>query len=112
LHYHNYNGTYNPAWNHDLFNAFGLRSEIENNLIQIHPILNDSNNDFLNNIINDPNRVGGNYTLQNMMYYLSWIGLEDTQAYLNTFNNNSIETTRVQYTESAVRTHYTNNCIN
>jgi hypothetical protein len=109
LHYYNYNGTSNPQWNYDLFNAFGLRNKIQTNLLNLHNELNDVNNDFLTNVTNDPNSVSGPYSLNDLLYYLSWVGLEGTQAYLNTINNPT-ENNRMAYSEIVANTKYSKIC--
>lgn len=116
LAYKNYNGG-NTQWNHDLFTVFNLREKMENDLINIHQYLNDPSNDFLTAVQNDPNIQGGTYTLQQLMYYTSWIGLEDTQNYQAIFNNptsttSAMEQTRINYTESVIHTKYNLNCTN
>ncbi len=110
--YYSYNGTINPEWNHELFNVFNYRSKMQDNLIDIHQYLNDSTNDFLTLIVNDPNIQGGTYSLQDLMYYTSWIGLEGTSAYNSIFNDptNPNEIIRKNYTEIVINTKYNHNC--
>lgn len=107
--YLNFNGM-NSQWNHDLFTVLGYRTKMAQNLIDIHPWLNDVNNDFLTNINNDPYRIGGDYSLQEIMNYISWIGLEGTQDYLTSINNNISELARMIYVENSARTKYTDQC--
>src|SRR5690606_11826641 len=78
-----YNNGQNSQWNHDLFTIGNHRERMAQNLIDIHQQLNDPNNDFLTNVNNDPNAVGTPYTIQQLMNYISWIGLEGTQDYIN-----------------------------
>ncbi len=91
-------------WNHDLFTVFNLRNTIENDLLDIHQNLNDPANDFLTAVTNNPNIQEGPYTLQEIMYYTSWIGLDDTIDYKAIFNNpadpaSAIQLTRINYVE-------------
>jgi len=97
-------------WNHNLFNSTSYRSEMAQNLIDIHPSLNDSGNDFLNNINSDISLVGGPYTLQQCMEYVSWIGLESTDEYNTQVLSVPGELAKKNYIENASRVHYTNNC--
>ena len=85
---------------------------MQDNLIDIHQYLNDSTNDFLTLIVNDPNIQGGTYSLQDLMYYTSWIGLEGTSAYNSIFNDptNPNEIIRKNYTEIVINTKYNHNC--
>lgn len=99
----------NSEWNHDLFNALNYRIKLAQNLVQAHNVLNDPSNDFLTNVSNDPNIVGGPYTLSDLMDNLSWVGLEDTQEYINTIVGTFRETKK-QYVEGVANTKYTHNC--
>jgi hypothetical protein len=107
-----YNNGQNSQWNHDLFTALNYQEQISENLENIHPWLNDQNNDFVSNINNDPFNVGGNYTLSQLMDYISWIGLEGTQEYANTFlgPSNVSELSKLTYIEDAISTKYTQEC--
>lgn len=107
--YKNYGGG-NSQWNHDLFTVLSYRTKMAQNLLDIHAWLNDVNNDFLSNVNSDPFIIGGTYTLQQLMDYISWIGLEGTQDYQNTINNNTQELYKKVYVESVVRTKYTTIC--
>jgi hypothetical protein len=81
-------------------------------LLTLHPLLNDLNNDFLTNVTNDPNQVYGSFTLQELMNYISWIGLEGTQEYSTAINNIPTELNRMTYSELAANSKYTHNCTN
>ncbi len=81
------------------------------NLTNIHASLNDSSNDFLTNINNDPNIVGGPYTVNELMEFISWIGLENTQDYIDTITNSTTsELEKKQYIEGIANSKYTKNC--
>ncbi len=107
--YKNYPVPNNSQWNHDLFTILDYRNILSQNLISIHPFINDINNDFLTNINNDPLNSYGNFTLQQVMNYISWIGLEGTQNYINTIQNNSLEHQKKVYIEDAARLFYSHN---
>lgn len=109
LQYYNYNGG-NSQWNHDIFNGFNHRNQIAENLLDAHQLLNVTSYDFLTNINNDTYNFYGNFTLAEVMSLISWIGLEDTQEYNNHFQNNSLELTKKNYIENAMRVLFTNNC--
>lgn len=79
-------------------------------MVEIHPWLNDNSNDFLSNVNNDPFIVGGSYTLEQLMGYISWIGLEGTQDYQNTISNNALELSKKIYVQGVARAKYTNTC--
>ena len=100
----------NPQWNHDLFNALSYRSDLAQDLVSLHALLNDSNNDFLTNVNNDPNIVGGPYTIAQIMDYKSWAGLEGTSDYTNTIANIPTELAKLNYLESMFSTDYNHNC--
>ncbi len=51
----------------------------------------------------------GNFTLQEVMNYISWIGLEGTQNYIDTIQNNPLELSRKVYIENAARIFYSHN---
>lgn len=102
----------NPNWNHDLFNAVNYRLSLAQDLVNIHPLLNDTNNDFLNLINNNPNNVGGTYTLDEVMNYISWIGLEGTSDYLNSIVNTQAELNNLNFIKSVLRDDYNMNCNN
>ncbi|KGO81369.1 hypothetical protein Q762_09120 [Flavobacterium cauense R2A-7] len=108
IHYFHYDG--GSEWNHNLFTILNYRTKMVQNLINIHPWLNSSNSDFVNNVNNDPYIVGGPYSLQQLMEYISWIGLEGTQEYNNTIFNNQNELSKKVYIQIAAKTKYTNNC--
>lgn len=108
--YKNYNGSTNPQWNHDLFTVTDYRTKMVLNLVNINSKLNDTNNDFLSNVNIDSQNVYGNFTIQQLMEYISWIGLEGTQEYINNIQNNSTEKAKKNYVENAARTKYTNTC--
>ncbi|WP_333659265.1 hypothetical protein [Flavobacterium sp.] len=112
MYYQSYNGAIHPEWNHDLFNLFNYRDKLQTDLLNIHPYINDSTNDFLTSVINDPNIQGGTYTLQDIMYYTSWLGLEGTLEYNSIFNDptNPNESIRKSYTETVINTKYNHNC--
>jgi hypothetical protein len=107
--YKNYNGG-NSQWNHDLFTVLDYRTKMAQNLVDIHTGLNDPANDFLSNVNNDPLNSFGNFTLEQLMDYISWIGLEGTQDFINNIQNNSLEQTKKNYIENAAREKYTQNC--
>ena len=107
--YKNYGGN-NSEWNHDMFTVLNHRIKMAQNLEQIHPWLNDGSNDFLTNVNNDNLNIYGDFTIEELMDYISWIGLEGTQEYINTILNNPLEETKKSYVENAARTEYTNNC--
>lgn len=107
--YKNYNGG-NSQWNHDLFTVTDYRAKMALNLVNIHSKLNDTNNDFLTNVNNDSQNVYGNFTLQQLMEYISWVGLEGTQEYINNIQNNATEKANKNYVENAARNKYTNTC--
>ncbi|MFD2551627.1 hypothetical protein ACFSQP_07345 [Bizionia sediminis] len=107
--YRNFGGT-NSQWNHDLFSVGNYRTTMAQNLVDIHPWLNDASNDFLSNVNNDNLNLYGNFSLQELMEYISWIGLEGTQEFINNIQNNSLEFTKKNYVETAARIEYTNNC--
>lgn len=109
LHYFNYNGG-NSQWNHDLFTIGNYRTKMAQNLVNIHPWLNDANNDFLTNVNSDSLNLYGDFTLEQLMEYVSWIGLEGTQDFINTIQNSPLEHTKKNYVENAARAKYTNNC--
>ena len=100
----------NPQWNHNLFNALSYRDEMTQNLISIHPLLNDASNDFLTNVNNDPVRVGGPYSLSQLMNYVTWIGLENTQEYITNISSNPIKLAKKVYVEGVTNSMYTNTC--
>ncbi|MDT0295792.1 hypothetical protein ACFQ3R_07765 [Mesonia ostreae] len=100
----------NSDWQHDLFNVLNYRDEMIENLLNIHPWLNDSQNDYLSNINNDLTGIGTPFTLTELFGYLSWIGLEETQEYQNQILNDTQSLSEKVYVEYATKTHYTNNC--
>lgn len=59
LAYHYYNNGQNSQWNHDLFIIDNYRIEMMQNLVEIHPWLNDASNDFLTNVNNDNLNIYG-----------------------------------------------------
>ncbi len=107
--YKNYGGT-NSQWNHDLFTVLNYRTKMAQNLVSIHPWLNDTNNDFLTNVNSDNLNFYGNFTIGELMDYLTWVGLEGTQEFINTIQNVPLEQTKKNYVENAARTQYTNSC--
>ncbi|MCG8235125.1 hypothetical protein [Tenacibaculum finnmarkense] len=107
--YKNYNGG-NSQWNHDLFTVTNYKTKMALNLVNIHSKLNDPNNDFLSNVNNDFKNVYGNFTIQQLMNYISWIGLEGTQEYINNIQNNITKKAKKDYIEGIARTKYTNTC--
>jgi hypothetical protein len=108
--YVNYNGPpQNPQWQHDLMTVLNYRIKMAQNLLSIHSFLNDANNDFLTNISNDSNIVGGPYTLSQVMDYITWVGLDQTQEYINTISGTS-EESKSDYLIGAARSKYTHNC--
>lgn len=54
--------------------------------------------------------VDGPYTLQQLMEYVSWIGLEGTQAYATTIGMGTTEELKKQYVEGVANSKYTHNC--
>ena len=52
----------------------------------------------------------GNFTLEQLMDYISWIGLEGTQDFINNIQNNPLEQTKKNYVENAARAKFTHNC--
>ncbi|WP_417195301.1 hypothetical protein [Bizionia sp.] len=101
----------NTEWNHNLFTILNYRLLIIQNLLDIHPSLNDTNNDFLTNVNNDLLNSFGNFTLQQLMDNVSWIGLEGTQDFINTIQNNPTNLAKQNYIMGAANTEYTNTCI-
>ena len=97
-------------WNHEFFNALSYRTKMAQNLVNIHPWLNDTDNDFLTNVNNDPFIIGGSYTLNELMDYLSWIGLEDTADYTTEISSDALELSKKVYVQTASRNKYTNSC--
>ncbi|HLV39137.1 hypothetical protein [Xanthomarina sp.] len=108
--YRNYNGGNSGQWNHDAFTTLGYRDNMIQDLIDIHPLLNNSSDDFLTNVNSDPNIVGGPYTIPQIMDYYSWVGLEETQDYINNVANDSVELSKKQYIEDVVNTMYNQDC--
>ena len=109
IHYYN---TYGGAteWNHNIMTALNYQDVIEHDLLQVYPTLNDPANDFLSNINNDPQNTNGNFTLPQAMHYLSWTGLEGTQAYQTNVANIPAELNKKNYISIASRTKFTQNC--
>ena len=107
--YKNYNGG-NTQWNHDLFTGLNYRTNMAQNLVDIHAGLNDPANDFLSNVNNDNMNFFGNFTLEQLMDYISWIGLEGTQDFINNIQNNPLEQTKKNYVENAARAKFTHEC--
>ncbi|NQY28339.1 MAG: hypothetical protein HRT69_02600 [Flavobacteriaceae bacterium] len=107
--YYNFNGVFNDQWNHDLMIVLNYRTKMTQNLLSIHNDLNDINNDFLSNVNNDPNIIGGPYTLNQIMDYITWHGLDQTQEYINTINGTP-EENKADYLINAARSKYTHNC--
>jgi len=101
---------FNSQWNHDLFNALNYRTELAQNLESIHPLLNSTTNDFLTSVNNDPYIVGGPYTLQDLMNYISWGGLEGTEDYNTTISNDPTKLAKQQYIGTVLETKYTHTC--
>ena len=100
----------NSQWQHDLFNALSYRTKMAQNLVSVNSLLNDSSNDFLTNVNNDPSIVGGPYTISQLMDYISWIGLEQTQDYATNISSIPTELAKKQYIEGVANTKYTHNC--
>jgi hypothetical protein len=71
-------GNGNPQWNHDQFNVFGLRDEIKENLLAIHPWLDNQTDPFENYLTSGPIIFS---SLSDYFSYLAWAGLEGTQEY-------------------------------
>jgi len=94
----------------DAFTTLGYRDNMIQDLIDIHPLLNNSSDDFLTNVNSDPNIVGGPYTIPQIMDYYSWVGLEETQDYINNVANDSVELSKKQYIEDVVNTMYNQDC--
>ena len=109
LEYFNYGGG-NSQWTHDIFTIFNYNNEMAQNLVDIHPWLNDTSNDYLSNINNDVFNIVGTYNLQQVMKYISWIGLEGTQDYINNISSNPTELAKKNYIENTARNKYTNTC--
>ena len=110
-HYANFDSP-TSEWNHDLFNVLNYREKLEQALLNIHPILNDPSNDFLSNVIADTIAIVSKpNTLQELMYYNSWVGLEGTTEYNTAIGSIPLEVGRMAYSELAIKTKYTHNCI-
>ena len=107
--YRNFGGT-NSQWNHDLFTVLSYRTKMAQNLVAIHPWLNDPSSDFLTNINSNTLNLYGDFTLQQVMNYISWIGLEGTQEFIDSIESDPLEETKKNYIENAARAQYTNNC--
>ena len=73
-------------------------------------VINDPANDFLSNVNNDNMNFFGNFTLEQLMDYISWIGLEGTQDFINNIQNNPLEQTKKNYVENAARAKFTHEC--
>jgi len=98
------------TWNHDLFNVLNYRDNMVQNLLQIHGYLNDSiTNDFLTNVNSDPSIIGGPYTLNDLMEYMSWIGLENTSEYISSISSIPSELAKKVYVQTVANTKYTHN---
>ncbi|MCB0463828.1 MAG: hypothetical protein KDC81_14110 [Flavobacteriaceae bacterium] len=82
------------------------------NLVDVHSLLNDTSNDFLNNVNSDPMASGTPYTLDQLMNLVTWIGLEETQEFINNILNNPTQLANKNYVENAARQKYTPNCTN
>lgn len=97
---------------YDLFNVINYRIKMAQDLLNIHPLLNDTNNDFLNSINNNVNNVGGTYTLSQVMDYIAWIGLEGTGEYISDVINTSGELAKKNFVENMSTQNYNRNCNN
>ena len=104
------NASSNPQWLHNLFNTEGLRLEMAHNLLEIHPLINDSANDFVTNVNGLNNVLYNNLTLQELMEFISWIGLEGTDEYNNTIRNNPYLLGKMSFIEAAAKNEYSKNC--
>ncbi|TVZ52692.1 hypothetical protein [Dokdonia sp. Hel_I_53] len=98
-------------WNHDLFTVLNYRENIVENLLEIHPSLNDPSDDFLFSVNNDPLNTFGDFNLEDLLNYVSWIGLEGTQEYISSISENPTELAKKNYSERAVRNQYTPDCV-
>lgn len=96
-------GNGNPQWNHDIFNIFSLRQKLSENLLQIHPWLDDLQNPLIN-VINSDNIIN---SLESLFDYLSWGGLEGTQEYMNLSPEDK---TKKEYIFQSIRSNYNKNC--
>ncbi|WP_290696818.1 hypothetical protein [Lacinutrix sp.] len=101
----------NNQWNHEFFNALSYRTKMAQNLVNIHAWLNDTENDFLTNVNGDSLNFYGDFTVNELMNYITWIGLEETQEFVNNIQSHPLEQTKKNYVENAARAHYTNNCL-
>ncbi|WP_034061012.1 hypothetical protein [Lacinutrix jangbogonensis] len=97
-------------WNHEFFNALSYRTKMAQNLVNIHTWLNDSDSDFLTNVNGDSLNFYGDFTIEQLMDYISWIGLEETEDFINNIQDVPLELTKKNFVEVSARTHYTNNC--
>lgn len=106
--YLNYSNT--SEWNHNLMTGLNYNNIIKQNLLEVHPLLNDSSNNFLTNINSDINNTNGDFSLNEAFYFLSWRGLENTQNYISLIQSNSVSLNKKNYIETASNNKYTNTC--
>lgn len=106
-HYLHYNGSINSQWNHDLMNVFNYRAKISAYLAQVHSLL-DPNNNFAN-ALNSSTTNPSHYSENEVFEFISWLGLEGTQDYINLSQNTK---NNINYFDSFTRTNYTQNCNN
>ncbi|WP_034061171.1 hypothetical protein [Lacinutrix jangbogonensis] len=108
--YNAYPPNSNGQWNHDLFNALSYRTKMAQNLVSVHPWLHDSSDDFLTNVNGDNLNLYGDFTINELMDYITWIGLEETEDFANNIESVPLELTKKNFVETAARTYYTKNC--
>ncbi|WAC03809.1 hypothetical protein N7U66_10540 [Lacinutrix neustonica] len=97
-------------WNHNLFNVLSYRTKMAQNLVFVHPWLNDTSSDFITNVNADTLNLYGDFTIEELMDYIAWIGLEGTQDFINNIQDIPLELTKKNFVETSARTHYTNDC--
>jgi hypothetical protein len=73
-------GNSNPNWQHDVFSAAGYRNRISDDLSTYHPLLDDTQNPFANNLNNG---TIIDVTMTEYFDLMTWLGLEETEAYNN-----------------------------
>jgi hypothetical protein len=103
VNYYNSLGNGNPQWNHDLFTVLSYRTALTQNLLAIHPWLDDQTNPFQNTINSDGTFVD----LADFFDNLTWIGLGGTQAYTNL---SPAEKTKIAYALQLLKGNYNQTC--
>jgi hypothetical protein len=81
--YSNYLGTTpnsSSNWQHDLYNLTNYRAQIAVNIAQVHPLIDNPNNPFENNL-NEGTMLNLNLNMNEYFNLISWLGLEATQDY-------------------------------